>query len=322
MSLTINIVVKNNEETIESTLEQVHSICNKILIGDIGSSDKTISICKKYKKVEIISVPFKSNFSESKNYMLEKNDSWVMFLEPYESIVSCPDNLEQMLNDESDSYRIKTINNDLITKDLRIWNIRSGIKFKNPVFESAVSNDGTKNLDIFIASKKEYIDDEKIEILKEWRSRNPTHSEPLYYLSCLNLLQKKWKNFINTGETYLYRNNNNKAPSLMTRYYLAMVKTYVKTEIDYEGSLKYIISCIAEKPLMAEFWCLLGDIFYKNNELSKAKSIYQNALILGSRRIDNDELPIEISKYKNYPLKMIETCENIESKTQIYKTSK
>jgi tetratricopeptide (TPR) repeat protein len=320
MSLTINILVKNNERTIEDSIKQIYPLCDKIIIGDAGSSVDVINTCKSFKKVEVVNVPFKNDFSEAKNYMIKYNKSWMMFLEPYESIVSFPDKID--LSDENVTYRIKKINGDLITKELRIWHKNKNIRFKNPIFESADPGEGATNLEVYITPNKEYLDEEKIKILNDWRLRSPTHDEPLYYLSCIHLLRKEWKNFVNTGETYLYKSTSNRPSSLMTRYYLSMVKSYVKSEYDYEGALRYITSCIAEKPLMAEFWCMLGDIFYKNNDLQRAKNFYENALILGSRRIDNDELPIEISKYKKYPLKMIDACENIKENTQVYTASK
>lgn len=318
MSLTINILVKNNEATIEETLARAASVSRSILVGDVGSQDKTIDICKKF-NANIIKVPFRGNYSESKNYMIEKNDSWIMFLEPYEAIISAPEDVISILKDENVAYRIKTIRNDLITKELRIWHRNSRIEFKNPVFESAYYKGPAENIEIFASSNSDYINQEKIDILNDWRAKNPTQNEPLYYYSCINLLQKKWKNFVNSAETYLYKNTDNDAPSLMTRYYLSMVKSYVDTERDYEESIKHILFCIAERPLMAEFWCLLGDTYYKMGDYSRSKSFYENAMILGSRRIDKDDLPIEISKYKEYPLKMIKACESIKSSTHSYK---
>jgi len=318
MSLTINILVKNDDKTIEATIKQAYPLCDKILIGGAGPCADVVKLCKGLKKVEIINVPFEGDFSRAKNYMIKQNKGWVMFLEPYESIVSFPETLD--LSDMDICYRVKKINGDLITKELRIWHTNKKVTFKNPVFEFAYPDEEAKNSEVYLTSNKEYLDEEKSKILKDWRTKNPTHDEPLYYLSCSNLLEKNWRNFVNTAETYLYRNPKNEMSSLMTRYYLSMVKSYIRAEYDYQGALKYITSCIAEKPLMAEYWCLIGDIFYKNNDLQRAKSFYENAMILGSRRIDDDGLPIEISKYKKYPLKMIGACNIIKENTQVYKS--
>ena len=73
----------------------------------------------------------------------------------------------------------------------------------------------------------------------------------------------------------------------------------------------HITGCIAVKPLMAEYWCVLGDIHYRANQYKKALAFYENALILGSKRPGIDEWPVEISKYKDYPKKMIESCQSM-----------
>ena len=48
--LTIHLVVKNNESTIKETLDSAKQLNSDILIGDLGCTDNTIEICKKYTK--------------------------------------------------------------------------------------------------------------------------------------------------------------------------------------------------------------------------------------------------------------------------------
>ncbi len=76
--------------------------------------------------------------------------------------------------------------------------------------------------------------------------------------------------------------------------------------------------CLAKKPTMAEFWCLLGDVYYDAKDYDKAKEFYENAVILGSRRLKDDGWPMEISKYKEYPQKMIEACKKIKTSSKLY----
>jgi tetratricopeptide (TPR) repeat protein len=103
---------------------------------------------------------------------------------------------------------------------------------------------------------------------------------------------------------------------VMTNYYCSMVYCYIKK--NYQESIRFLMPCLAVKPTMAEFWCLLADIFYATKQYKKASSFYENALILGSKRLNSDDYPMEISKYKEYPQKMIESCEKIKSSTKLY----
>ena len=97
----------------------------------------------------------------------------------------------------------------------------------------------------------------------------------------------------------------------MLRYYASMVNCYVNK--DYHSAVSHLIVCIEEKPLMAEFWCMLGDIYFAIRDYGRAKSFYENGMIFGSKRNKADDWPLEISKYKEYPEKMLNACDSAVS---------
>ena len=45
-----------------------------------------------------------------------------------------------------------------------------------------------------------------------------------------------------------------------------------------------------------------------------ANEFYENALILGKKRLGSDRWPMDISKYEKYPKMMIDSCNKILSK--------
>lgn len=108
--------------------------------------------------------------------------------------------------------------------------------------------------------------------------------------------------------------------AIMTNYYCSMVQCYIKK--NYQEATRFLIPCLAVRPAMAEFWCLLGDIYYADNQNQKAKCFYENASILGTRRLKNDGWPMEISKYKTYPEKMIEACDKMQELLKTYHAKK
>ena len=66
------------------------------------------------------------------------------------------------------------------------------------------------------------------------------------------------------------------------------------------------------KPIMAEYWCVLGDVYYHlAGDYDRAKRFYRNAIILGQKRKEDDMWPVELSKYNTYPEKMIKSCEEL-----------
>lgn len=87
----------------------------------------------------------------------------------------------------------------------------------------------------------------------------------------------------------------------MIRYYRALVNHHAGKGHD---ATKDIIGCIVANPLMAEFWCLLGDIYCRDRP-DKAAEFYENGMILGEKRPKFDLWPMEISKYKKYPQEMM-----------------
>ena len=52
-------------------------------------------------------------------------------------------------------------------------------------------------------------------------------------------------------------------------------------------------------------------IYHLLKKFHQAKDFYENALILGKRRLATDKWPMDISKYGAYPKKMIESCDKI-----------
>jgi tetratricopeptide (TPR) repeat protein len=135
-------------------------------------------------------------------------------------------------------------------------------------------------------------------------------------MACNELLDKNWDSFINYADLYLHQQKKPTISYYMTHYYMSMVLCYMKK--DYKNSLNHIVNCIIKKPTMAEFWCMLADIFYAIKQYDKAFSFYNNAKILGSRRLAACDWPMEISKYDQYPTKMIDSCKKMMKNTTLY----
>ena len=318
MNLITNILVKNNQSTIEKTIESILPLKSKITIGDLGCNDQTISICNKY-KLKIIPISLNKDTSAAKNYLLKNSENdWVFFVEPYEVLLSTSDSIESLIENPN-LYRVNILRGDLVTKETRIWHVSKNVKFKNPVFET--TNIKGDYCDVYLASSPEQNNDDlRADLVNSWRERSPLSNEPLYYLSCINLTRKNWRNFLNIADLYLHQEKEISMSFIMTHYYCAMVRCYVEKEINYKEAIKSLVICLSNNPLMAEFWCLLGDVYCAVNEYDKAICFYENAIILGSRRLKDDDWPMEISKYKEYPSRMIESCKKAAQGTRAFKS--
>jgi tetratricopeptide (TPR) repeat protein len=295
--------VKNNEDTIEQTLDSIKNLSSKIIIGNLNSKDDSIKICKKY-KTEIVDFKKIENISDIRNQLYD-DKNWNMYIHPWEIFLSGHDALS--FSDDINSCYVNILNNDIVSKEIRFWR---GTKFTNPVFETIIENKSIKKNSIFFKCIKN-IKEENYDLIKEWQNKNPLSHEPYYYLCFYHLSNRDYKNFITCADYYFAINNKNDISSIMLRYYLSQIQLYITKQID--KSAKNILMCLACCPTFAEFWCMMGDILYHQKSYEKAKCMYQNAIILGKRRSNNDLFPIEILKYKTYPSQMIENINKIKN---------
>lgn len=305
-------MTKNNENTIENTLNSITSLECDILIGDLGSTDKTVKICKSY-KINPKIINFEGSYSAARNILLEYSKTkWNFYLHPWELLASGHISIKN-LDSESNALRIRVLQNNIITKETRLWN---NLKFKNPVYETLTADADILNDGLIFISKNPVEDyQEKIKIINRWKQFDILSSEPLYYEALTKLSMGKYDEFSALTEKYLFSEKTG-VSVILIKYYLAFVYFYI-----FKNTTKaytHILACLLAAPLMAEFWCLLGDIFYYGKKYEDAAIWYENGIILGSQRLNADEFPIDIAKYKTYPEKMIASCKEIISKSVNY----
>lgn len=302
--LTITLITKNNEQTIKKCLESISTLKSEIIILDLGSNDKTLDFCKNYTVKTITS----NNLSKTRNQYL-KNTTWNLLIFPWETLTNGHEEIniisEQLT--EKLCFDVKVISNKIINREIRLWNNELNIQFENNIFETLNFNNSIHNSDVIIKPiSKINFDVQKI--IDNWKTESPLCEKPYYYEAYYYLENKKYDQFINSSYNFLFRNKYNNISSIMLRYNLAMVETYVKKNI--KSSLNNILICIAEQPVLPEFWCLLGDIYYYVKDYRKAASFYENAIILGGKR-EIDFFPLDIKKCKEYPQRMMDNCINI-----------
>ena len=78
ISLTLCMIVKNEEAVLDRILNPVSEIMDEILIADTGSSDKTKEIAEQYAS-QVFDFPWCDDFSAARNFLVEKvhTDYWM-----------------------------------------------------------------------------------------------------------------------------------------------------------------------------------------------------------------------------------------------------
>lgn len=309
-NLKIQILANKNSQTIEDCLKSVVPLDGEIVVIDFDSDEATIEVCEDY-GAKIHKATSERDFSKTRNSLLGKQ--WNLVIEPYEILVSGHEEIKSL---NPASYYGRVIQDDLITKDVRLW-YGDQKKFQNPVYESVPSEGSNYCNSLMIYSRGDNLDPWiRRSILNEWIEKEAANPEPIYYSACWNLSQRNIEDFLKDSERYLFYKPGGMTEA-MTLYYTAIVTMHQK---DLQKAIRNIMRCIATNCLMAEFWCLLGDIYGRRNVYEKALEFYKNAIILGSKRQKADLWPIEVSKYQKYPEAMMQSCQGIIEQSVIYRS--
>jgi glycosyltransferase involved in cell wall biosynthesis len=315
--LTIHLLIQNNEETIAQTLESILPLEANIIIGDTGSRDNTVTICKNYGLT-----PAKvsnHNRSHARNEIVRSSQTdWQFYIEPWEILLSGQERLLELTRvNQPQSYYCELLQGDSITKQVRLWHKGSGLSFVNPIFET-IKMDKSEYAEVVIYKEKsDVFNTDKI---AKWKSASPLATDPYYFQAFACLGEKKYKEFLNNAEHFLFHDKKQTISATMTRYYIGIVKCFAMN--DLEEAIKMACVCIAAHPLMAEFWCLLGDVYFQAKDFENSRAFYENALLLGQRRLRGDRWPMHISKYDEYPNEMIESCRQIISNVSKFYVNK
>lgn len=86
--ITAVVLVKNEEKLIRECVKSL-SFCDEILIIDDNSTDATINVINNFanKKIKIIPHELKNNFSQARNFGLQKaQNEWVLFIDADEVV--------------------------------------------------------------------------------------------------------------------------------------------------------------------------------------------------------------------------------------------
>ncbi|MBQ8535010.1 MAG: glycosyltransferase family 2 protein [Bacilli bacterium] len=90
MNCSIVINTLNEVNNIEYLLKSIKKIktCNEILVADMGSTDGTLNILKKY-KVKILNIQYDENFDNGRKILLEKaKNEWCFLIDADEIVTS------------------------------------------------------------------------------------------------------------------------------------------------------------------------------------------------------------------------------------------
>lgn len=268
-------IILNYNQNLDNTLKSIN-FPTEILIGNIGNH-----FDYPYKSIKL---SLNNDRSKACNELVKSAKDWIFYLKPGEVVLEA--NFDDL--NINFSYFVEILTGNVITKETRLWHKSKNLQFVNPIFE--VLHDNSIFSGITLSADPEPLD---LDLLENWKKTHPFSHEPYYFEALYKLKEKKYQEFLTLADYYLFKEKTSVA-AVMLCYYVSIVHCFVT--LDYDQAINNLIYCLGENVLMAEFWCLLGDIYSQLKE-DKAILFYENASILGKRRLKTDPFPIIIDKY-------------------------
>lgn len=141
MSKTISLcmIVKNEEKVLSKCLESVQGIVDEIIIVDTGSTDKTLDVAKKYTD-KIYYFDWISDFSAARNESLKyANSDYILILDADEYLEEGV-NLQEDIKKNYDYYLfgIKneiSLNRNFIFRAIRMFKNHISLRYENRLHE-------------------------------------------------------------------------------------------------------------------------------------------------------------------------------------------
>lgn len=310
MDLTVFMVTRDNSGTIRDSLESIAPLGCRVVILDQGSRDETVDIARSFGFETSRAHP--TSRSQALNEASDRcKTTLAMMIQPWETLHQG----HLALNEVNCSASVQILNETVICSENRIWHVKDQ-KWENPVFEF-IPGELCDLLPVLIYGIGVPDYRSYLPVIESWKIAEPTSSRPFYYQALSMLAVGNLEEFTRISEHFMFLDQRNGIANILNRYYYALVQLQRKNDV--RPIAQNLAICLATRPLMAEFWCLLGDMYYHlHHDFRRARLFYENAIVLGSRRISNDSWPMDISKYEEYPERMISSCDTLIASKALY----
>ncbi len=94
MSLSVCMIVKNEERFLEDCLKSVHDVADQIVVVDTGSTDRTVEIARSF-HAEIHSFAWQNDFSAARNESIKyATGDWVLWIDADERLM--PESISEL----------------------------------------------------------------------------------------------------------------------------------------------------------------------------------------------------------------------------------
>ena len=291
-TLSLCMIVKNEEHFLPKCLDSVKGYVDEIIIVDTGSTDTTVKIAEKY-NAKIYHHPWENSFSKARNYSLKyATGDWILILDADEEI------------DKEDAHRLKEVikdpvgsetspkadlilipvyckfnngKNDSIANSERLFRNHLGICYEGIVHNALKHSAPTRTENIKLHHHGYNQDNEQMErkfartseLLKKQINDDTENPVPHHYLAVSYLDRDMNDECIKEAleAIRLFELQNSDSQLRLLSYYSASVAFYRKNELS--NAEKYAIKLLSIYSEYLDAHCLLSSIYFLKKEYTK-----------------------------------------------------
>ncbi|MFZ2538974.1 MAG: glycosyltransferase [Oscillospiraceae bacterium] len=281
MTISLCMIVKNEENTLQRCLDSISDIVDEIIIVDTGSEDNTKSIALRYTK-NVYDFKWIDDFSAARNYSFSKaTKEYILWLDSDDVLLeSDRQKLINLKNNFDNSFDVVMMKYNLGSDDInyptctfmreRLLKREKGFMWNDPIHEYIIISGKILNTDICITHKRMHgKTDRNLRIFKKMitQGKELSHRNKFYYARELFL-----NGHFNEAIVY-YNQFLNTTGGLTSNYMDASIDlaSCYRSLNDDKNVLKSLLSSFEHDSPRAEICCQLG-FFYKQ------KKDYLNAI--------------------------------------------
>ncbi|OOC63746.1 glycosyltransferase [Paenibacillus ihbetae] len=290
-SISLCMIVKNEERCLERCLNSVQGIVDEIIIVDTGSTDKTLEIAKRYTD-KIYFFEWINDFAQARNFALEHaTGDYILHLDADEYLYK---GSELLKHDLDKAYYFLRIRNDLgfgqaeIHQFVRLFQNSPTLKYEGALHEqinlekNAHLPFGFLNCLIYHDGYLEQIvkdknkDQRNMDIAKAALKANPTPFN-YYNLGMQYAFEGEHVKAIeNFKQSYSLANNQTYTPRLL----ILLMKSLFELK-QYKEALDIGFDSVLIFPGNTDIWYLMGSIYDNLDYFEDAKYCYNKCLEIG-----------------------------------------
>ena len=296
-SLSICMIVKNEERNIERCLQSIHHIADEIIVVDTGSTDNTKVIASKY-NAKIYDFQWIDDFSKARNYSIEKAKcDWILILDGDDEFEKRDGSrLLELINrkDAADIYIFNTIcyvgekagNEKILNVNIRLFKNIPELRYQGRIHESVVSKKTDTKMEtaeitvyhygyLNVYVKEQEKRKRNMRILKKQLEEQP---ENPYFLFCmgneyfaLGLVEKSLEYFNSSFEKC------NKKDIYVPKLLIRIIMAYQLLK-DYNKAIFYIDKALSLYPNYTDVEYIRGSIYHSKGIVTKAIKCFKKCL--------------------------------------------